>query len=331
MPIQFAAVCFPQQYVHMSNSPLLMPCGLSSFPFVRPQVETQLRQVNAHFARLNGMSGAHVLDLYGRTTANRLGPVAAQPAQSRKASKRLPLREATRQLIRQAHSKLPQGSSVGGGGTPPPGSPPGNRSSADGGSLPPSQTVSFNASRAPSSATAFGITPPAAAAGELSAAVSRQATVRFDVGPGEGQAPAVRRISSASATSAGGRGGGRGASGVLHIPDEREERLQPYRRLVIRTGSEPSMERPALAAASEVAGAPDGGGGFLMRRQTSAGEIHVDVATDEVEGGGSGPAAVLGSRPAPAALDQEPQHTTLRVSASGRDWGHITPSGEGLV
>ena len=165
-------------------------------------METQLRQVNAHFARLNGMSGAHMLDLYGRTTANRAPPAAAAPSLQRKASKRLPLREATRALLRQAHSKLPQGVAAG---LLQPRSP--ERGSLDG-SQPGSAPASATTSRTPSLSFANGGGP-----GVLGVTLPRQATVRFDVPAGE--AAGVPRTAS--------------ASGVLQVPDEREERLLPYR------------------------------------------------------------------------------------------------------
>lgn len=179
-------------------------------PVPPAQVETQLRQVNAHFARLNGMSGAHVLDLYGRTAAQQAAPSAPQQALSRKPSARLPLRDSTRELIRQAHSKLLSYQ---------PGSP-----SAAGG-VSGSQPGSFLPSRAPS--LTFGQGGGAPPLGLGSGSMSRHATVRFDVPGTDAQAPAspkaggqrlVQRVASAS-----------GAGGVLQIPDEREERLQPYR------------------------------------------------------------------------------------------------------
>lgn len=56
-------------------------------------METQLRDVNARFARLYGMSGAHALDLYGRTNLPR-GPAAKEPEKpgaGRRPGKRLPI------------------------------------------------------------------------------------------------------------------------------------------------------------------------------------------------------------------------------------------------
>lgn len=195
-------------------------------------METQLRQVNAQFARLNGMSGANVLDLYGRTAAQQLAPAVAAPELRRAASKRLPLRETTRALLRQAHSKLPQsslGSPAGGDG-------------AGFESLPGSVAGSLPVSRMPSTTAGQGPGLSGANLGlSMGGAMSRQATVRFDVpSGGSGEAGVVPRISSARFASERGAGGGprvvpRVASagavgaGVLQIPDEREERLQPYR------------------------------------------------------------------------------------------------------
>lgn len=189
--------------------PLLCP--------LRAQVETQLRQVNAQFARLNGMSGAHMLDLYGRTAVVAPPPAAPAAALQRKASKRLPLSEATRALIRQAHSKLPRdvlgGSLPGSQAASQPGSPP------VGGAAAGALLASQPASRTPSAS--FG----AGGVLHLGGALSRQATVRFDMPQQAGQA---------AAGGAGQAGGSRppaaaGPGGVLHIPDEREDRLLPYR------------------------------------------------------------------------------------------------------
>ncbi|RMZ56390.1 hypothetical protein APUTEX25_004773, partial [Auxenochlorella protothecoides] len=58
------------------------------------QVETQLREVSASFARLNGMAGAHALDLYGRTTADEGAAPARRTDLVRRASKRVPLSSA---------------------------------------------------------------------------------------------------------------------------------------------------------------------------------------------------------------------------------------------
>eukprot|EP00887_Chlorella_sp_A99_P007742 scaffold20.g7742.t1 len=63
------------------------------------QVETQLRDVNAAFARLNGLSGAHALDLYGRTTIRQ---------------------ETAPALIKHAHTRLPLGLSGSGAASPAP-------------------------------------------------------------------------------------------------------------------------------------------------------------------------------------------------------------------
>lgn len=54
-------------------------------------METQLRDVNAQFARLNGLSAAHALDLYGRNTIRQEQATPEQPVLQRKPSKRLPL------------------------------------------------------------------------------------------------------------------------------------------------------------------------------------------------------------------------------------------------
>jgi hypothetical protein len=262
------------------------------------QVEAALRQVNAHFARLNGVGGAHTLDLYGRTTAARPAAAAAQPAAARKAGKRLPLREATRELIRQAHSKRPAGGDSTGG----PASPA-RRDSLEGGSLPPSAAPSLPASRTPS--FTVGARAAQGVLGLPGGALSRQATVRFDMGPAQQQGPpGVPRPASAAAAP----------PGVLRIPEQREERLLPYRRLMVRTGSEPG-EPSSLAAADEGGQGSQRSPGFLLQRQASAGEIQEEAA--------GAPAAA--EAPAEA---RRGGHTTLRMSASGRDWGHITPSSE---
>ena len=181
------------------------------------QVETQLRHVNAHFARLNGMSGAHGLDLYGRTAALLTAPAAPPPALQRKPSKRLPLREETRALLRQAHGKTApsqqqqqqqQGSL--------PGSPGGTSSQ---------QLLTQLASRTPSITLAPGGVP---------AGMSRQSTVRFDIpmheasqGAGGGGA-GPQALTGLGMRHSHSYGGGAPA-GVLQIPDERQERLEPYR------------------------------------------------------------------------------------------------------
>ncbi len=180
------------------SSPLpayaLLHCMLVPSPTPpRLQVETQLRQVNAQFARLNDTSGAHVLDLYGRTAVvPRTEEPQEQAALQRKASKRMQLSETTRALIRQAHSKLPRdmlgGSLPGSQAASQPGSPP------VGGGARGTPSVSF---RQPAAATG-------AAVGQ--AAVAQAAGSR----PGTAQGP----------------------GGVLRIPeesDERAQRLLPYR------------------------------------------------------------------------------------------------------
>lgn len=265
------------------------------------QVETALRSVNASFARLNGMSGAHMLDLYGRTAVV-AAAAAPRPSQlSRKPSKRLPLSEATRALIRQAHSKLPRealGSLPGSAAASQPGSPA-LPLGLGGASLAPSRTPSLSFGQG-------GMLQPSA----LTGALSRQATVRFDVSAdgqpaAGGSGPSRLQPPSRSASALGSRVA---AAGVLHIPDEpdeRADRLLPYRRLVIRTGSE-----PALAASPPPSGA------------LPSGEIEpvVDAGSNAALAGVP-PAAVPGPSGAGAVMRSG-------VSASGRDWGHITPSSE---
>lgn len=265
----------------------------------RPQVETQLRQVNAQFARLNGMSGAHMLDLYGRTAVQAPAAPPPQPALARKASKRLPLSETTRALIRQAHSRLTQvGSLPGSQAASQPGSPQRlpERSGASG-------------SQGPSRSPSLSLAQPG---------ISRTSTVRFDVPPGgtatHGSLPVPDQQAAGSARG----GSASAAAGVLHIPAERdadrEERLLPYRRLVIRTGQE--------APGSQLeAGAPDP----LVVAATAVPQASPAAAprsSSEIQpvepSGPSGDAAVAGRLP------QGP----MRASASGRDWGHITPSSE---
>lgn len=72
---------------------LTMPCLMPCLPTRSLQVETQLRDVNARFARLYGVSGAHALDLYGRTNLPK-SPAPAAPEASgvaRRTGKRLPI------------------------------------------------------------------------------------------------------------------------------------------------------------------------------------------------------------------------------------------------
>ena len=178
--------------------------------------------MNIQFARLNGMSGAHMLDLYGRTAVQQAAPSAPQPELQRKPSKRLPLKEATRVLLRQAHSKLPQGSlgSLSGSqpGSPqvaPPGGATAGGAPSGLGSRPGGDGAAAAAASQPPSRTPSSLVP-----------VSRQGTVRFDVPPNGGEPegggePAQHSASAFAAAAATPR--------VLHIPDEREERLLPYR------------------------------------------------------------------------------------------------------
>ena len=284
----------------------------------RPQVETQLRQVNAQFARLNGMSGAHMLDLYGRTAVQAPAAPAPQPALTRKPSKRLPLSETTRALIRQAHSRLPRdalGSLPGSQAASQPGSPPVRLE----GSGP-------SGSEAPSRSPSLGL--------HQAGGISRASTVRFDVPPGSAAAPGVlpvpdqqaQQAQQAAAGAPSRSGSARAAAGVLHIPAERdaerEERLLPYRRLVIRTGQEaagaplpggqlaaPGAPDPLVVAATALPQARPAAAGAAAPR--GSGEIQPAEALQP-----SGESA-LGGR-----LPQGP----MRASGSGRDWGHITPS-----
>lgn len=178
------------------------PCPTHTTP--AQQVETQLRQVNAHFARLNGMSGAHMLDLYGRTAVQQAAAAAPAQALSRKASKRLPLSETTRALLRQAHSKVSPEVLAGLAGSQPSSPPVGAA-----GQLP-----SAPASRTPS------ITMGSGGVLQLGGNLLRQATVRFDV-PVAAQQQQQQAMPQRSASA-----------GVLHIPDEssaQEDRLLPYR------------------------------------------------------------------------------------------------------
>ena len=175
------------------------------------QVETQLRDVNARFARLNGLSGAHVLDLYGRTSERQEALSARASALARKPTRNQGMSRSAKALVRQAHSRL-----LLGGGSVDGGSPGPLARLAGGGSAGGSVAGSMPASRVPS------LTPsrlsldgrPGAASLADPATAPRQATVRFDV------------------PSSPGRGAGVAPPGVLHVPpslDEREERLLPYR------------------------------------------------------------------------------------------------------
>ena len=96
------------------------------------------------------------------------------------------------------------------------------------------------------------------------------------------------------------------------------------RRLVIRTGSEPSFER--LAASEAEPSGSGGGGGRPAPRQMRAHRSSVELqpAAEEEEGEAEGVDAAAGPRGS-----ADPRwHTTLQVSS--RDWGHITPSSESL-
>lgn len=163
------------------------------------QVETQLRQVNAQFARLNDTSGAHVLDLYGRTAAMpRADEPQQQAALQRKASKRIPISETTRALIRQAHSKLPR--------------------EMLGGSLPGSQAASQ-----PSSPPVGGSRGGLGAFGTPSVSFDRAI---------QGARGAAGRPAAAAQPAGSRPGTTQGPGGVLRIPeesDERAQRLLPYR------------------------------------------------------------------------------------------------------
>jgi hypothetical protein len=60
------------------------------------QVTTQLREINTHFSRLNGVSGVHVLDLYGRPPQEDAFPTALMPTLSKKSSRRAPMSAAAK-------------------------------------------------------------------------------------------------------------------------------------------------------------------------------------------------------------------------------------------
>lgn len=185
-------------HAHLCSPPNQPQLTTASPSPSHPQVETQLRQVNAQFARLNDTSGAHVLDLYGRTAVvPRPEEPPEQAALQRKASKRIALSETTRALIRQAHSKLPR--------------------EMLGGSLPGSQAASQPGS------------PPVAAGrgGPGAAAAFGTPSVSFERG-GLGAAGAVGQAAAAGSRP----GTSQGPGGVLRIPeesDERAQRLLPYR------------------------------------------------------------------------------------------------------
>ncbi len=73
------------------------------------QVESQLRAVNAQFARLSGVSGSHSwsLDLYGRMPNGRDETQSQRTTLQRRTSRKQPLPEATQALVHYASRHLP--------------------------------------------------------------------------------------------------------------------------------------------------------------------------------------------------------------------------------
>jgi hypothetical protein len=73
------------------------------------QVESQLRAVNAQFARLSGVSGSHSwsLDLYGRMPNGREETQSQRTTLQRRPSRKQPLPEATQALVHYASRHLP--------------------------------------------------------------------------------------------------------------------------------------------------------------------------------------------------------------------------------
>lgn len=163
------------------------------------QVEGQLREVSARFARLDGSAGAHTLDLYGRNTLQREPDAAAAAPVARKASRRQQPNQSAQALVRHASLRMPAGQSMGG-----------------------------PVSRGTSAARLGGMEQPQQEGG-----ARQQATVRFDVGAsqpsGSGTRSPERRYGSPTRLGRQGEGPS-SLSGVLQVPaDPREERMQPYR------------------------------------------------------------------------------------------------------
>lgn len=267
---------------------------LPATPTQTQQVETQLREVNAHFARLNGMSGAHMLDLYGRTAAQQAAAPPSAPALARKPSKRLALSESTRALIRQAHSKIPKEALAGLSGSQAgsqPGSPP------VGGVAP--QLPSAPVSRTPSVSQGPG------GALQLGGELSRQpTTVRFDM-TGGGGSPVARAASALAAQP-----------GVLQIPDEREDRLLPYRCAALALACWRGFGLASESDSQTAAAMPIRPHRRLVIRTSS-------------EPSWASPPPLAGAAAAAPASSDEIQPDSAELSAgsgrSGRDWGHIPP------
>ena len=163
------------------------------------QVEGQLREVSARFARLDGSAGAHALDLYGRNTLQREPDAAAAAPVAAKANRRQALNQSAKALVRHASLRMPSGQSMGG-----------------------------LVSRTASAARLGGMQQPQQEGGER-----QHATVRFDISSsqpsGSGARSPERRFGSPTRLGRLGEGPSP-SSGVLQVPaDPREERMQPYR------------------------------------------------------------------------------------------------------
>ncbi|KAL6785838.1 hypothetical protein ACKKBG_A00370 [Auxenochlorella protothecoides x Auxenochlorella symbiontica] len=260
------------------------------------QVETQLREVSASFARLNGMAGAHALDLYGRTTADEGAAPARRTDLVRRASKRVPLSSVQQAAVRAAQSRSAAVSFSAGHRRSLEGLPDlprqGSAGGDAGGAVAEEEPVlmemrprGLQGQGGGERGDAGVVHAPAAPA----AAGAR--SVRFDVAPapGDGSSPGADAASP--------------VAGVLRLDPgvagarDREERLRPYRQLVVRTASEPGGPAPA----------PRGLGGSTLRdpaappaaQRSAASELELVRRTSTV--------------PPP-----------LNRMSSSRDWGHIT-------
>ena len=262
------------------------------------QVENQLRAVNAQFARLSGVSGAHAwsLDLYGRMPAAKDEPQAQRSSLQRRASRKVPLPEATQALVQYASRHLPSVTTLARQAR-------GTTSSRDL-SESPSGLIPLPAR---GSGGGIGIgggidtSPPQSSFPTTATAVreKEKERVRFGRSVSFADDAAAVRFRTASSSA------GPPLPGVLHIDDSTD---LPYRHLVIRTGSEVVQPPPRLPVSED-----------------PANEIQpfIEDITDGASGSRVPPVAAGGGVGGAGGVGGISRHRRNN-SGTSRDWGHIT-------
>lgn len=169
------------------------------------QVEGQLRAVNAQFARLSGVSGAHAwsLDLYGRMPTARDEPQQQGAVLQRRASRKAPLPEGAQALVQYASRHLPAMATAG--------------------------RHARNHSRDLSESPSGSIT------------LQGKETPPYPPGAPKEKTPSQRYVRNVSfADDPAGAGPSRPAAGVLHVEEPSPSKL--YNQLTIHTGPAPRSQ-----------------------------------------------------------------------------------------